>query len=370
MLRRLLFGVFLILLLARLAPCQNPTTPTLSRAAERYLSNVLEILEKHALHAGEIDWNDLRARTLTLASGAQSTSDTYPAIYYALTRLKESHSFLRPPDSLPEPEKQRAYANIRSVLLSRQDHAPRQTTSVFADRSVPAGHMIRVGDKSLAYIVVPRCWAKRSSLAANAQDFREYANALHGIAASLQDQNPLGWIVDLRGNGGGDMYPMVAGVGFVLGEGNLGYFDSGKTESEWFYRDGKAGSVVGGADSIGATVTAPPLRLPHLPPVAVLVDSGTASSGEAVAISFIGRPSTRLFGAHTFGLSTGNASYQLPDGAVLVLCESVEADRNHRRYPDGVEPDEVFAEPKERPEEQADSVLTAATRWLLSTSIQ
>jgi len=355
---------------ARLVPSQAPTAPTLSRAAERYLSNVLDILQKHALHAGEIDWNDVRARTRTLASGAKSTSDTYPAIYYALTRLKESHSFLRLPDSLPEPEKQRAYANIRSILLSRQDRAAREATSTFADRSVPEGRIIHAGDKSLAYIVVPRCSAKRSNLSENDQDFREYTSALHGIAASLQAQNPLGWIIDLRGNGGGNMYPMVAGIGFVLGEGSLGYFDSGKSESEWFYRDGKAGSVVGGAESIGAIVTRPPLRVPHLPRVAVLVDSGTASSGEALAISFIGRPNTRLFGAHTFGLSTGNANYQLPDGAVLVLCESVEADRNHRRYLDGIEPDEVFAEPKEQPKEEADSVLTAAANWLISTSIQ
>ena len=34
----------------------------------------------------------------------------------------------------------------------------------------------------------------------------------------------VGWIVDLRGNTGGNMWPMVAGVGPVLGNGVAGFF--------------------------------------------------------------------------------------------------------------------------------------------------
>src|SRR5437868_3378292 len=51
------------------------------------------------------------------------------------------------------------------------------------------------------------------------------------FADSIQDQirqrdaaNLAGWIVDVRGNGGGNMWPMVAGVGPVLGEGVAGFF--------------------------------------------------------------------------------------------------------------------------------------------------
>ena len=353
-----------------LALCQNAPVPGISHAAQTYLSHVLDIMQQHALYANEIDWKDVRDRALTLASGASSTADTYPAIFYALTRLKESHSFLRLPDSLPESEKQRAYASMRSILQSSGDRATRQATSVFRFRSVPSGHLIGAGAKTLAYILVPRCPAKHSDLHENAQDFREYANALHGIAATLETKNPSGWIIDLRGNGGGDLYPMVAGIGFVLGEGTLGYFVSSEGESEWFYRHGRAGSVVGTAESVGAIVAGDPLNLPHLPPVAVLVDSGTGSSGEALAISFIGRPNTRLFGVHTYGLSTGNVSFRLPDGAVLALCGSVESDRNHHRYFAGVEPDEVIAEPEKLPLEEDDPVIKAAKKWLLLTSVE
>lgn len=61
-----------------------------------------------------------------------------------------------------------------------------------------------------------------------------------------------------------------------------------------------------------------PYRLRHdAPKVAVLIDNGTASSGEAVLIAFQRRPDTRTFGNATCGLSTANQEYMLSDGASL-----------------------------------------------------
>src|SRR5206468_4322951 len=61
----------------------------------------------------------------------------------------------------------------------------------------------------------------------------------------------------------------------------------------------------------------------------------TASSGEAITISFRGRPGARSFGAPTAGLSTGNEEYALPDGSMLFLTTSIEADRIGHRYAAG-----------------------------------
>jgi C-terminal processing protease CtpA/Prc len=100
--------------------------------------------------------------------------------------------------------------------------------------------------------------------------------------------------------------------------------------------------------------------------VAVLFDRGTSSSGEAVAISFAGRPHARSFGEHTSGFSTANQNVPLPDGAMLLLCSSVEADRTGRRYPDGLDPDVPLTAPESRPAEDADAVIQAAQDWLVS----
>jgi hypothetical protein len=44
------------------------------------------------------------------------------------------------------------------------------------------------------------------------------------LICSLDQVHPGGWIVDLRGNSGGDMWPMVAGLGPIIGDGVLGAF--------------------------------------------------------------------------------------------------------------------------------------------------
>lgn len=81
------------------------------------------------------------------------------------------------------------------------------------------------------------------------------------------------------------------------------------------------------------------------PPVAVLVGPTTASSGEAVAIAFRGRSSTRLFGATTRGLTTANRVFPLSDGSLLNLTTAAFVDRLVTPYQNGVTPDELWNGP-------------------------
>ena len=81
-------------------------------------------------------------------------------------------------------------------------------------------------------------------------------------------------------------------------------------------------------DRLAAARVAAPYEL-HRPDsrVAVLTNQAVASSGEAIAVAFRGRPGTRTFGADTCGLPTANESYTLSDGATLFLTVAREADR-------------------------------------------
>jgi C-terminal processing protease CtpA/Prc len=228
------------------------------------------------------------------------------------------------------------------------------------------GHIDRRNGTVFAHVVVPMCIPQYSEWEKNTEDFQRFAEKLHGIVADLQAQKPDGWLIDLRGNGGGNMWPMLAGIGAVLGEGDLGAFEFPNGDREaWFYKAGKAGShSAQGPDDIGASVEKPPFALSDLPWVAVLLDRGTASSGEAIAISFAGRPRERSFGEHTGGFSTSNQMYPLSDGAALFLCVGIEADRTGRRYPDGLDPDVKLPAPDSRPTEEKDTVLQAAEDWI------
>jgi C-terminal processing protease CtpA/Prc len=181
------------------------------------------------------------------------------------------------------------------------------------------------------------------------------------IQASIRAQDSeaiRGWIVDLRSNTGGNMWPMLSGIGPILGVDTVGFFINPVGAQVWWgYRED------GASTSNGFVVHQSPI--PHrlrreMPPVAVLTNIGTASSGEAVAIAFRKRARTRSFGQATCGLSTANSGFTLADGALLNLTVSVMADRTREPYGDRVVPDEVV--------EPLDQVGSRAVDWLLSQS--
>ena len=101
---------------------------------------------------------------------------------------------------------------------------------------------------------------------------------LQGAIATADRDGLAGWIFHVRGNGGGNMWPMLAGVGPVLGTGRIGHFiDALGAASAWDWdRDG--GSWLSGArlrPSIRRTAC-----VRKRPRVAVLIDGGTAGSAK------------------------------------------------------------------------------------------
>jgi C-terminal processing protease CtpA/Prc len=95
----------------------------------------------------------------------------------------------------------------------------------------------------------------------------------------------------------------------------------------------------------------------------VLTSRATASSGEAVAISFKGRPRTRSFGIPTRGLSTSNAVFRLRDGATMFLTVATMADRTGRLYGSAVDVDEETEDVQLAP--TAGAPVDASISWLL-----
>jgi carboxyl-terminal processing protease len=332
--------------------------------SQTYLERALDLMQKNALHRDSIDWARIRAETLARATNATTPLDTYPAIAFALTQLQEHHSFLEPADNLPSAKREAVMAEMKKIRDS--SFSAHVTRSPFASRKEILGHIDRHAEKLFAHVVIPMYIPEFAEDAKNEASDQQFAEKLHSVVSNLQAQKPDGWIVDLRGNGGGNMWPMLAGIGMILGEGDLGAFVSANGDRElWFYQAGRAGTRSSdNQEGVDSYVKTRPSVLQTLPWVAVLVDRGTGSSGEAVAISFAGRPRERSFGEHTAGYSTANEDDPLPDGAVLHLCVGTYADRTGRQYPDGIDPDLMLPAPDSRPAEEQDAVLLAAENWL------
>jgi carboxyl-terminal processing protease len=217
--------------------------------------------------------------------------------------------------------------------------------------------------KNFGYVVLPRCSAKDND------GLLLYAADVRRILTDLSAQNPKGWIVDLRGNTGGNMWPMLTGIGPILGDGVVGSFVAADGNIPWFYQDGKTGTRnQAGLETVSLTLEDAPVLMTPSAPVAVLIDTSTASSAEAITIAFHGRPDTRFFGARTAGKSTAVQPFKLDDGAELYLTTAIDADRTGKQFPDGFTPDQVFPSTTVMPAEGSDPVVLAAQTWLVAST--
>ena len=338
------------------APVQDAPRAQLSVEAATYLAEALATMREASYHREQVDWPVLRRNAFAAAAGAETPVDTYDALRGALAALGDHHSFLQLSPELARLEDARRAPHPRPAPeTGATGRGP--PSSAFLARRAPEAHAHDTDAGPIARVVVPMF---------DGADANAFARALQELVHELDARRPLGWIVDLRGNGGGNMWPMLAGIGPVLGEGRVGAFRTLRGVGEhWYYRDGRAGVENDGGESqfVAATVAPPRELATPSPPVVVLIDDGTASSGEAVAIAFRGRPRTRLIGTPTYGLSSSNQGFVLGDGANLVITTGLDVDRTGKEYADQVVPDEVVSGPACASDE--DLQLARALDWLV-----
>jgi carboxyl-terminal processing protease len=346
-------------------PQVSPTKITPDAAA--FLDNALDAMRQHALHGQSVDWTAVRTEAFKRAGGAFNPIDTYPAIYWALVQLGDPGAHLRLPPGL-YPDQIALLQQAERDAVNNAPVAAREQTSIptpFTSRRLPEGHIVTVQGRNFGYVVLPRCSAKDND------GLLLYAADVRRILTELTAQSPKGWIVDLRGNTGGNMWPMLAGIGPILGDGSVGSFVANDGNVNWFYQDGKTGTRnPAGLETVSLTLQEEPvLQSPSVAPVAVLVDSSTASSAEAITIAFHGRPASRSFGSRTAGKSTAVQPFKLDDGAELYLTTAIDADRSGKAYPDGFSPDQVVSfNGGSMPQESNDQVLQAAQTWLVAST--
>ncbi|MBW3622637.1 MAG: PDZ domain-containing protein [Armatimonadetes bacterium] len=170
------------------------------------------------------------------------------------------------------------------------------------------------------------------------------------------------WIIDVRRNQGGNSWPILAGLGPLIGEGVIGGTDGRKVErDETRYEKGQAKLN----DEVIAQVASPyRLRAGKKIFVAVLTGSMTASAGEAVVLWFRGLPNVRTFGESTYGVPTANIGHRFSDGSGMNLTVSVGVDRKGRNYAGPIPPDVPVMTEWTAYGTEADPAVAAAINWL------
>lgn len=303
----LIFSLFLIATFASCNTSKDLPASEMSDIARSYLNELVTIIQQHSIKKNEIDWKDYKKQVFGKVINAESIKDTYPAVRYALTLLQDNHSMLLRPSTDP----------IRYPVVGKRTISC-ESNHVWSP-DLP---------EDVAYIRV-------HSFVGNDKDesLKYSSNIQNKIRAYLENKISK-FVIDLRGNGGGNMWPMLQGIGPLLDAEKCGYFiDADDEITPWIYQDIIVKSSEGNVPSNDMIMDQEKIR------IAVLQDNGTASSGEAIVIAFKGRKNTKSFGSSTCGASTSNQGFPLSDGSILALTSAIMADRNMNKYGSQIFPD-------------------------------
>ncbi len=327
----------LLLLLLWTATARGQKSPEVKAV----LDSVIAHTERASLYRNKVDWPSLRAEVYQLANGADSIQKLVPAVKHLFTALGDEHARLM----------------YRNEQIAYYYGEPKEHLKLFKPEIY---NRIQSGQEFTfrAEMIGERTGYVRI-VGLPMGDNLAMSKAIQDPILELQRKGAENWIIDLRYDGGGNMFPMVEGLATVIGDGMAGG-TSGLTETEsgvwkvmngdFFYDD--------------YSVALPNDQVPvALPKVAVLTSMYTVSSGEVVAVVFKGRESTRFFGEPTGGLTTANDWTPLGESTALMVSTSVYKDRNGKVYTDFVDVDEnvEFVPGQELNEDKA---ITRATEWL------
>ena len=277
----------LILLLTGLVmvSCSDPNA--------KYVKKAVRIMDKHGIYALGPDWEKAK-----------------------------QEAFSAKPSSLEEAQE----IVIQAGKVAGGKHTYLMTTDEVTENDTSSWEMptVELLDNDMVYIKLP-------SFSGNVEEGVKYANTvLKVLPDALQ-----GAIVDLRGNRGGNMYPMIAAVHRFLPDDVILKFSSRKRPmniNTFFVMQ-----------SVGLEK-----QTPIDCPVALLTDDWTGSSGEAVLLCFRGLSNTRTFGLPTAGYCSCNQPFALPEGSQLVLTIGEDIARTGEAFcDDPIAPDVLTETPFE-----------------------
>ena len=252
----------------------NPLDP------HAYLEHALGLMRSRAVYTPAGGWDVVTAHAKQMAASAKSPADTYPALEYVIDRLRRAgdrwHAIFMNPQS----------SRLEGKLNESASPGSPPTVSLAAPR--------------VGLVTLPAISSSPSS-----PDGRRYArSALSAIVALRHRSDICGWVIDVRGDEGGDLSTMLLAVGPILGSGRvIGFTGKGKPTAWVTYR---AETLSGLGQHPSAPIDVRDFT--PTPAVAVLTGPNTVSAGEAVAIGFHGRPNTRSFGGTSGGATNSPVS--------------------------------------------------------------
>lgn len=284
-------SVSLILMVALVALGCSSKEPLSN--GEKYVVQAFDSIEVYSRHRFTSNLDSLETQVLNRISDSTSHAEVIKQLEYAIKAI-DKHNYILAPDKYDQMET----GSNPEVLTN------------------PYPFQYKMLQHKYAFV------ALSGFLGVDSVSAKNYTDSLQRSILWLYNQQPKGWIIDLRQNSGGWIYPMLAGLGPILGPGIKAYEISGNLVLEEFYFFKNPSDYLYLSDSVWFFEQ-------HLP-IAVLISEETGSAGELLTLSFRGNPKTALIGTSTAGFSTGLHGFFMPDGSQICVTNSIMADRNKK----------------------------------------
>ncbi|MBC7783838.1 MAG: hypothetical protein H7144_08355 [Burkholderiales bacterium] len=274
---------------------------------------------------GGVDWDAARAELRPLVEAAKTDDDARAAMVQLLDRLKLSHYAIAPAGAKPRHE----LGNATPPLA--QD-APAEMVQFANLPEISLRHHYQRLPENIGYFYL--------------SIFLEPGRVMPAYRKAIADARACdGFVLDLRHNPGGI-------GGMAMGMGNVFVTKP----------DQKLGTMIQRDLELKFVLT--PQAEPHTTPLAILIDSGSASTAEILAggLQDIGR--ARVFGTRSAGMALPSVVEKLPNGDTFQYAIANYISTGGQTLEGrGVEPDEVVTA---EPSGDNDPVLAAAVKWIKS----
>ena len=164
------------------------------------------------------------------------------------------------------------------------------------------------------------------------------ANDITAHINSINSNQLKGWIIDLRLNTGGNMYPILLGLKEFIGNDVVfGGFRDARDEPTGNWEIKAQELWIDSVVLERQTDLDFPIKAEL--PIVILTSCYTASAGEMTAISFIGRKKAFVVGEATAGYTTAVQGFQINENAGINLSTDFVVDRNLKIYKSNILPD-------------------------------
>ena len=283
---------------------------------------IFKIIKKNSLFTNELNWKNIESESKALILEVNDSNNEQIIFDFYIKKLREigdKHSLFYSSKKIN---------GIKDSPLAEY----------------PQGEYLVNG---IGWIKVPRCSTFDEKKDA------EFANTIRSLIEKMDKENTIiGWIVDLRGNGGGNMWPMLAGLNALIEDGIVGYATNGKFKEPWMSVNSKIYSK--------QAINTYKIKN-NKSKIAILFDGNTGSGGEMTAVSFFGLPNVKSFGQKSAGYTTANVTFPLSNGGQLLLASAYIMDRTGKSYKSELTPDVLVSDLSNT---KNDKVVSTAIEWL------